>query len=249
METAVVVALVAATASVVVALFSSWVSFTSSSQSNRNQREIELLKIDADKAKAAAQRAKEISAYSEPLARADYDLQSRIYNIVQNRFAEIYLNKSERDRVYAIENTVLLSAQYMCWTELTRRDIQFIDLGEAGQTRSLVKLQDELFRLWATDKWPPPFLLFAGEQRAIGESLILPNAQTGVCMGYASFLRAFSPGSDPLLDALRTDIASFGHGVGPARDRLVAIQHALIDLLQLLDPDAIRFPVENRSKL
>jgi hypothetical protein len=59
-----------------------WSSVRNAGNSAANARAIELLKIDNERLKAADQRRTEISAFSEPLARSAYDLQSRLYNIL-----------------------------------------------------------------------------------------------------------------------------------------------------------------------
>jgi hypothetical protein len=218
--------------------------------SNANAKAIEQLKFDNDQFKAAAQRQREISKLSEPLARAAYDLQSRIYNILKQNLIDVYLaNGNDRERSYVINNTAFLTGQYLCWTELVRREIQFIDLGESNKTRELLRLQDTISRLWGTDRQPPVFRIFAGEQRAIGEALIQTGAQGAECIGYGAFLKTFIKGIDPLIDGLRTDVISLDKRLDQATERLTNLQHALIDLLGMLDPDYVRFPRDRRTKV
>jgi hypothetical protein len=147
-----------------------------------------------------------------------------------------------------VENTAFLVAQYLCWTELVRRELQFIDLGEDSKTRKLLRLQDTIYGLWATDQYPTIFRIFAGEQRAIGEILAMSGATGPECMGYGAFLKAFDPGASRLIDPPRNDVLSLGNGLGQAKERLASVQHALIDLLEMLDPDCLRFPEGRRTK-
>jgi hypothetical protein len=189
-------------------------------------------------------RRQQISRFSEPLARSAYDLQSRLYNILRKGFVQAYLaNGSARERGYAIDNTVYLIAQNLCWTELARREIQFIDLGKDKQTRRLLRLQDTLYAFWGTDAHSAHLRLFAGEQRALGEALIAEDRPE--CIGYGHFLKTFTPGKNPLVDALRVEVAS---GLPQATDRLREVHHALIDLLDLLDPKHLRFPLDRRAR-
>lgn len=165
-----------------------------------NEKAIEQLKIDNERLKAAAERQKEMSNFSEPLARSAYDLQSRLYNILKQNLIEIYLTRgNDREKSYVINNTAFLIGQYLCWTELVRREIQFIDLGQSDKTRKLLRLQDTIYSLWGTDEQPP-------------------------------------------------DVASLENGLSQATERLRNVQHALIDLLNMLDPDYVRFPEDRRSK-
>lgn len=69
------------------------------------------------------------------------------------------------------------------------------------------------------------------------------------CVGYAEYLDHVTKGSDRLVEALRSDVRGLSANPSQARPRLIAIQHALIDLLQFLDPDFVRFPKERRTKV
>ena len=178
-------------------------------------------------------------------------MQSRIYNIIKSDFLNAYLkNGDRRPRLYAIRNTLFVIAQYFAWTELVRREIQFIDLGADEQTRKLTELQDSIYSIWQTNAYGDPlFRIFAGEQRAIGERLIREGPRGPECMGYASFLDFCKQHPDPLLCAVETDVAALGAHLRQALPRLIALQHALVDLLVFLDPSSVRFPQKNRTKL
>jgi hypothetical protein len=193
---------------------------------------------------------KTVSRYREPLARAAYDLQSRLYNILKQSLIPAYFdNGDERERAYVVDNTVFLVAQYFAWTEIIRRDIQFIDLGEDEQTRRLARLQDDIYSLFQTDRFDRLFRVFAGEQRAIGECMIREGKYGPECVGYAAFLDYLSQVPDLLLEALRNDVCALSNQLPVARPRLVAVQNALIDLLAFLDPDFVRFPENRRTKV
>ena len=68
-------------------------------------------------------------------------------------------------------------------------------------------------------------------------------------MGYGAFLKTFSTGVNPLIDALRADVMSLDSGLSEATDRLTNLQNALIDLLKMLDPEYLRYPEDRRSKV
>lgn len=234
----------------IVALIAGAVALASAGASAWSSINVERFKKDNDNRKAADQRQKEISKFSEPLARSAFDLQSRLYNILKQNLIEAYLvHGSDRERSYIAHNTVFLVGQYLCWTELTRNAIQFIDLGESNRTRELLLLQDTIYNLWGSDRQDPLFRIFAGEQRAIGEALIQTGAQGAECMGYGAFLKSFNKGENPLVDALRADVTSLSGDLSQASERLTNLQHALIDLLQMLDPEYLRFPRDRRLKI
>jgi hypothetical protein len=141
MKTELIVALIAGA----VALVSAGFTYSSTRRTDLNARAIKQLEIDNEKSKATAQRQYEISRFSEPLARSAYDLQSRIYNIIKHDLIGAFFGKgNDREKLYAVENTVFLIAQFQCWSELTRRGIQFIDLGQNEKTRELLRLQDSI---------------------------------------------------------------------------------------------------------
>jgi hypothetical protein len=142
--------------------------------------QVRVKKVEADLAlqKARedrqAETEKAVRKFREPLGRAAYDLQSRIYSIIKSDFLNAYLKTGgRRTKSYAIKNTLFVIAQYFAWTEIVRREIQFIDLGTDDQTRKLTELQDSIYSIWQTNVYGDPlFRIFAGEQRAIGERLI-----------------------------------------------------------------------------
>jgi hypothetical protein len=250
MKTELVVAIIAGVVALGSAGGTIWSSVTNTRHSDANTKAIEELKIANDRTKAAAQREKEISIFREPLARSAYDLQSRLYNILKQNLIQVFLvGGNDRERSYVTNNTAFLIGQYLCWTELVRRKLQFIDLGESSKTKELLDLQDNIYGLWGTDAQPPLLRIFAGEQRAIGEALISTNGETSECMGYGAFLTTFTEGKNPLIDAIKADILSLETVSGQANERLTNLQHALIDLLGMLDPNFLRFPEKKRSKV
>jgi len=177
-------------------------------------------------------------------------LQSRIFNIIKGGFLTVHWERGDdRTRSYVINHTVFVIAQYFAWTELIRREIQFIDLGADKETRQLAELQHKIYSGWQTDKYHPLLRVFGGEQHAIGERMIWEGPRGPQCMGFASFLDYVKGNPDPLICALQADIESLGARLEEAMPRLAALQHSLIDLVVFLDPGAVRFPQKNRTKI
>jgi hypothetical protein len=193
---------------------------------------------------------KTTSKYREPLASAAFDLQSRIYNIIQQGFFNAYFtNGNERARLYAVVNTMFLFAQYFCWSEIIRRDIQFIDLGDDVKTRELKNRQLKIQRLIATDAFDLSMRFFSGEQRALGEKMIIGGNMGSDCVGYADFLDNIAYSELSMIVDLRNEIESFATDHLRASVRMRQLQSALIELIDLLDPDHVRFPQQDRRKL
>ena len=71
------------------------------------------LQAERDERLAQREAEKIVSKFRDPLLHAAYDLQSRIFNILRKAFLKTYYaNGSDRDKEYAVENTVLLVAQF-----------------------------------------------------------------------------------------------------------------------------------------
>jgi hypothetical protein len=207
----------------------------------QNERDARLARAEADKV---------VAKFRDPLMHAAYDLQSRIFNILEKEFLIAhYANGSEREKFYAQENTVFLVAQFLGWTELIRQEVQFLDLGVDDQTRQLRRLQNEMYSHLQNDKDGPGFRLFAGEQRAVGELMIDRSGPLPRCIGFAAFLKSRDKAIDVWLDPLRENIRQMASAPRIFESRLIKIQRSLIDLLLFLDPKYLLFPENSRTKL
>jgi hypothetical protein len=220
----------------------------------RGQQKLERLKSELQEAREHREEQRQfqqlISKFRDPLMHAAYDLQSRIYNIVQQNFLTRYLvNGSPREQEYAIENTAFLFAQFLGWTEAIRQEVQFLDLGADAETKRLRRLQDHIYSQLQTDQLGHGFRLFAGEQRALGE-LMIERGTTGCrCIGYAAFSTGRKADIDRWLDPLREDLKQMAIDSQPFTERLTGVQHSMIDLLAFLDPDFVRFAEASRHKI
>jgi len=191
---------------------------------------------------------KVMKRYQGPLLHAVYDLQSRLFNIIMQGLIEVYfINGKEHERDYVINNTVFVIAQYFAWTEIIRKEIQFIDFRSSEKTKKMSELRDNIYSLWQTDRFHDLFRIWAGEQRAIGELMIEERNNHLNCIGYASFLKKLQNNQEPLFAKLQSDVIALSESVSDSYPRLTEIQHALIDILNYLDPEYIRFPKECRS--
>ena len=75
------------------------------------------------RAKTKAELVAELMArYRDPLMQAAFDLQSRIYNVVEQGFLQThYCNGTDSTKEYARENTLYVLADYLGWVEILRR--------------------------------------------------------------------------------------------------------------------------------
>ena len=183
--------------------------------------------VVVEKRRALSESQKALARYSEPLIGAAYELQGRLWNILNNTFLERYVTDGdEAQKAYAVDNTLYVFAQYFGWSEILRRDIQFLSFSKTEQTRNVAKTQYEIVQDFQDDRpeLGRPFLLWRGEQRAIGELMIEETP------GDQSFIT--------WLGRLEKDIESAANAKSP---RLPELQNHLVDLIELLDPDGLRF--------
>jgi len=133
---------VVAVASAAVALLSAVVAGLMTSWSAHRTRRYESLIEAQQKAQSKAEQAEMVlSRYREPLLSAAHNLQARLYNIVEQTFLTEYLHCGDHNlERYARDYTVYVLAEYLCWAEIIRRDLRFLDLGSEIRNRDLVRL-------------------------------------------------------------------------------------------------------------
>jgi len=238
----------------VVTICSAFAAFIASSFTVWGQ--IRLTKIQAELTEKRDEKLKKqeaeaiISRYREPLINAAYELQSRIFNILHlNFFNKFYVHGNAREKQYAVENTIYVIAQYLGWSEIIRQEIQFLDLGELETTKKLSTSQDHICNLFLDSRLGKEFRIFRGEQRAIGDNMISKNNSSTSCLGYAQFVQTQDAAFQYWFEPLRDDLDLLAKNTKKQNDRLIKLQHALVDLIDFLDPDYIRYPKERRIKL
>lgn len=197
----------------------------------------------------------------EPLLYAASDLQSRIYNILEQYFLEAYQNgRVDRWRENTVEYTCFLFAQYFGWAEATRqaalfresKDLVASDGGTRDRTAvSIAAVIREVNDALRTDTFGTELMLFSGEQHAIGELMfswdVVGDARYPDVMRYATFAERFR-GDEDFRRWFRGIIEPLESGLGDAgRARLATVQNQLVDLMDLLDPDQNVY--KRRSKI
>jgi len=191
---------------------------------------------------AARQEAEDVLArYQAPLATAAYELQGRLYNIVKLGFlGKYYVKGDEAQKTYAVENTLYVVAQYLGWSEILRREIQFLSFADTERTRAVADRQQRVVELFQSDDpaLGRSFLIWRGEQRAIGERMIERDGERLNCLGYAAFLDRDDATFGRWLGRLEADISEMTRARNP---RLTKLQHGLVDLIRELDPDRVRY--------
>jgi hypothetical protein len=180
-------------------------------------------------------RAEEVlTRYREPLAAAAFDLQSRFYNLLRLDFLAKFGAGERGDD--ALRTTLFRLAQYFGWTELLRRDIQFLSFPEDDDTRRVAQLQSDIARCFLRDDYGPALMIWSDEQRALGELMIVEQHGKVLCMGYASFRERCDDTFAPWVERLLNELADES-----AQARLRDAQHLLCELVETLDARRVRY--------
>lgn len=209
----------------------------------------DLLLIAKDEERNFSREAR-MKLYKFPLLHAANDLQSRFFNILEQRLCEYYGQSDVVEhRNYVVNNTCFLIAQYFAWVEIIRKDIQFIELGSNDSARELSTLIDSIYSIFQSDSFDEQLFIWAGEQRGLGELLIKTQEKESYCIGYASFLDIFESTDNVLFLSLKRKVTSLIDDPEIGYQRLVSLQNSLIDLMFFLDPSYGRFPEDKRQKV
>lgn len=198
--------------------------------------------------------------FREPLLQAASNLETRIYNMVELDFFGRFLgaDSTGSEQEYAVLNTMHVFAQYFCWVEIVRRESQFIDPRDDRRNRAQALAMDAASETFLDSRGIQEkcFRFFRGEQRALGEMMLVP---TGVstpgaprwdCLGYASFVHSLEDEQMARwLRQLREDIGEFAENPASRDGRLRLIQRRLVDIIDIVDPDAHSVPMRLRNRL
>ncbi len=184
---------------------------------------------------------KTLDTYREPLLAASYELQARLYNILQLKFIEKYISDDTAGkRNPAIESTLYVFAQFLGWREIIRREVQYLRFSRDRQTREIGRLLQDIGETFLSDQYGSQFMIWRVEQRGLGERMIVSAGNKMTCLGYASFIE-HCPTMQEWLRPLENDLGNIRDG---GRERLTELQHLLLELVRQLDDKQKRYPFE-----
>ncbi len=190
--------------------------------------------------------------YRQPMLQATTDLQSRLFNIVRGNFLRIYGCSPGAEGRYAVENTLFVFGEYFGWLEALRREVQFLDIGGEEENRNLQACIEHVASEFLRDDLEPEFRLFRGQQRAIGEVMLAahPSGTGSECVGFAKFTaQLHDPQVRQWFQSLIDDLDRLSKEFSVVSRRMVLVQRALVDLMDLLDPSQVRIPPNRRTRL
>ena len=186
------------------------------------------------------ERDKLLSQFRNPAIAVTSDLQGRIYVLLQGSNYDYLKDIGMGD--YYILSTAFLVAQFFAWAELLLQKMSMLDYSEL--ITRLEKTTESFSHGY------PGFQIFRLEQREIAQRMLNVSSNSNLrCLGYAEFIDMMKKSNVPacfsrleeitkkLLENPENEIA-----------RLTAIQHALIDLIVFLDPEARWISRDRRNK-
>jgi hypothetical protein len=219
----------------------------------------------SEERKRRSESEKLIAKYRDPLLLASTDLQSRLFNILELGFLGSYNvlsafkdNKDNDDESSVSEDhtdnvlryTCFLVGQYFSWTYILRRQVQFLRFSTSKDNKELVSILDKIQDAFSTDKHgnaSVPFLLWRGQQMAIGEIMTVKDDTDLFCMGYAAFTRKWKDSREfrGWFYSIETSIKAITHASFQSTSiipdhRLRRLQHLFLDLIDILDPRKLR---------
>lgn len=184
---------------------------------------------------------KDLDNYREPLLATSYELQARLYNILQLKFIEKYIgDDAAGKRNPAIESTLYVFAQFFGWREIIRREVQYLRFSRDRKTREIGRLLRDISETFLSDKYGSQFMIWRVEQRGLGERMIVSADSKMTCLGYASFIER-RPIMQEWLGPLEHDLENMRDG---GRRRLTDLQHLLLEVVRQLDDKQKRYPFE-----
>jgi len=130
-----------------------------------------------------------IARYRDPLLLASQDLQSKLYNITDHRITTYFLQDGQK-KEYLLLHTAFVVGQFFSWTYILRRKTQFLKLATDKVNRKLTEALANITFEFLTGKYPEdgaPFMLWRGDQMAIGEVMTVKDGVDLFCIGYATF--------------------------------------------------------------
>lgn len=169
---AIILSIVSLVGTLITVGVTSWLTYLS----NEHKRKQELRKVYAK--------------YRDALLLATYDLQSRLYNIVDYNIAHSYL-KDMRQTENLLMYTAFAVGQYLSWVHVIRQRAQFLQCETEQVDKDLTEAISDVTFDFSTDAYstmePTPFMLWRGDQMAIGELMTVADGHDLGPMGYGLF--------------------------------------------------------------
>jgi len=224
-----IVAGVSLVGTVAVAVYSAWKQ--QSLENLRHNREVD----------------KEVKKYSGPLAVAAWELQERLYDVIETQISEAHVDDPAGYENLALVSSFLL-AQYLAWAFILREKTQFLSFTGSSKWKRLrmtmYKIDDELDR--KVDRKKGIYGHFPASRLWVSEKAIVwdKEGSTPRSIRWDEFVQKWDIDFKPRLgwytnQIIQNTVLAKAHGNKPKDERLRRIQHQLHDLLKVLDAEGI----------
>lgn len=187
-----------------------------------------------------------VAKYRDPLLLATADLQSHLHNIYQRRLlSDYHQNRSKKD--YVDFWTPYVVGQYFSWVYILRRQVQFSQFSTDKNNKKLSDALDAIQKSFSTDYYTLSdldealFMLWRGQQMAIGEIMTVTEGEELFCMRYSAFSSNYKSDTfqrwfEPISEGITRLVDEHSHPNHLPGNRLRRVQHRLLELMDILDP-------------
>jgi hypothetical protein len=221
----------------------------------------------SDERKRLSASEKLVARYRDPLLLAAEDLSSRLWNIIAQSIHTFRHGTAEQKEALFLYTSFLIG-QYFSWTHILRIQAQFVCFNTDKDNEELSKRLGAIEEAFSNDGYEAgarPFMLYRGQQMAIGELMTAPNGGELFCIGYAAFREkwekdvAFRQWFHPIENGITAiaDAREAAEQVAKSQHnpphhahmipdhRLRLLHHLLFDLMDKLDHKGIRLKGKN----
>ena len=175
-----------------------------------------------------------LDRYRGPLLDAAWQLGNRIDNIRHRGFL-IYLTEGSGREQDAKLTTLFRFAQYFGWREFVRAEVQLLRFENEDDTRLVSRFLNDVAWSFSSDAFDGGrAMLWADEQRGIGQLMARGRGESPPVLGHAAFHRDYEDVFAPWLERFAGDVLS---QAAVKSDRLRLLQWALFGLVQRLDEE------------
>lgn len=251
-----------ATDGVFAAVIVGLVSIVTAAAGQRSRRQIERFRVEhrkdiellRDELRSRAiqddrqvQRETVMARYRQPLAMAAYDCHRRVHHILTNDFLGRYASPDASRREMAILTTVYRVAQYFCWAEILRQEIQLLQAPNTETTKRTNQLMNRIIKAFMSDRFGcPGFEIWRDQQRSIGELMIDETGRQRRCIGYFAFEKTYEERFAKLCGGMVQALEwPNGELLSP---RLQLVQHLFCDLASHLDSAELQYEYDWHKK-
>ena len=185
------------------------------------------------------------------------ELQSRLYNILEQGFLFYYDDASRRDFVTLY--TAFLVGQYFSWTYILRRQVQFLRFSTDKNNQKLSRTIEAIQHSFSSDGYgldEELFMLWRGQQMAIGEIMTVTEGGELLCTRYSTFIEkfksedvAFREWFNPIMKGITRLVEAQSRDGRLSANRLRRLQHLILDLVDILDPHRLGAGTAKRKRV